>query len=547
MEIQDSQSEQDWRPVKAPDQRLKDHVTVIMKFTDGTALGTLPPDTIGTTVLQAAGLNSAERKDTFIKVRAIQNLIAIDTYRQSAAEKILRLRQAQINGQSRPILVYQASGKDTVKGVIHGIQVSVPDEVIQRTLDVQGTKILQARRIGSSKTILMTLEGNRLPRFALYDRVVMRLHPYSPKSLFCNICAVIGHRADVCPNKPHFSSCLNCGTKLPPGSPENTPHNCETHCQNRGGEHPANYPHCPARLEADETRRDGERNRKRRQQAPPRKDFKTHTRGRSHNRHWSQRSRSKGAAEAHWPKLPTNNRYWSLRSPERSRSKSKDSRKRDNSHHQKPKETHSKKHEQVLPRKSSTSQRPQITNPWNGQSWRVSGPIPVPAADLTPTQTPPTTSPSVTQYNLALEAAKETPSQANLVRAMQTGIHKDQHTTTLTTQGEAMTEILKRLDFLQKELQHRDDIFQQEHQKRDILLQNMQQEFQKRDILLAEKFASLAAGQTQLENSYGRLESILNSLRKRPSIPNADSIESPCKITAPEVAAQSTLATMNYE
>ncbi|CAN7990269.1 unnamed protein product [Ixodes hexagonus] len=547
MEIQESQSEQEWQPVKAPDQRLKDHVTVIMKFTDGTALGTLPPDTIGSTVLQAAGLNSAETKDTFTKVRAIQTLIAIDTYRQSAAEKILRLRQTQINGQSRPILVYQANGKDTVKGVIHGIQVSVPDEVIQRTLDVQGTKILQARRIGSSKTILITLEGNRLPRFALYDRVVMRLYPYSPKSLFCNICAVIGHRADVCPNKPHFTSCLNCGTKLPPGSSENTPHNCETHCQNCGGEHPANYPYCPARFEADGTRRDGERKRKQRQQAPPKKDTESHARGRSHNRKWSQRSRSKSAAEVHWPSLPTNNRYWSLRSPERARSKSKGPRKRDKSHHQKQAETHGKQLQQVLPRKSSTPQRPQITNPWNGQSWRVSGPIPVPAADLAPTQTSLPTSPPVTQYNLALEAAKETPSQANLIRALKAGISKDQQTTTPTTQGEAMAEILKRLDFLQKELQHRDDIFQQELQKRDILLQNMQQEFQKRDILLAEKFSSLAAGQTQLENSYGRLESILNSLRKRPSTPNADSIESPCKITVPEVAAQSTLTNMHYE
>ncbi|CAN7981026.1 unnamed protein product [Ixodes pacificus] len=270
MDTQETPSEQEWRLVGS-DQRLKDNNTVVMKFTDGTALGTFPPDTIGNNVLQATGLNSAERKDTFIKIRTIQNLIAIDTYRQSAAEKILRLQEVQMHGQTRSLIVYQASGKDSIKGVINGIQVSVPDEIIQRSLEVQGAKILQAQRIALSKTILITLEGNRLPRYAFYGRVVMRLYPYRPRSLFCHICDVIGHRADVCPNKPHFTTCFNCGTKLPPVSSGDTPHNCEIQCQNCGGEHPANYPQCLARQEADHARREEECNRKWRQQAPPKK------------------------------------------------------------------------------------------------------------------------------------------------------------------------------------------------------------------------------------------------------------------------------------
>ncbi|CAN8002593.1 unnamed protein product [Ixodes pacificus] len=545
MDTQETPSEQEWRLVGS-DQRLKDNITVVMKFTDGTALGTLPPDTIGNSVLQAAGLNSAERKDTFIKIRTIQNLIAIDTYRQSAAEKILRLQEVQMHGQTRNLIVYQASGKDTIKGVINGIQVSVPDEIIQRSLEVQGAKILQARRIASSKTILITLEGNRLPRYALYGRVVMRLYPYRPRSLFCHICAVIGHRADVCPNKSHFTTCLNCGTKFPPGSSGNTPHNCEIQCQNCGGEHPANYPQCPARQEADHARREEERNRKWRQQAPPKKDPETDTRGRSRNRDRSQRRRSKSATGIQWPSLPTNNRYWSLRSPERARSKNKDPKKRDDSRPRKQAETYAKDR-QVTPRDSSTTHRSQIY-PWNGRSWRVSGQLPVPAADVTPSQETraPILSP-VTHYNLALEAAKEAPSQVNLIKAMKAGIGKTQETKTPATQGEVMTEILNRLDLFQKELQQRDEIFHQELQKRDILLQSMQQEFQKRDIILAEKFASLAAGQTQLEKSYSRLESILNSLRKRPSNPDTDSVESPCKVTIPEVSTQSTPTTMQYE
>ncbi|KAG0411927.1 hypothetical protein HPB47_010953 [Ixodes persulcatus] len=522
MDTQETPSEQECQLVGVSDQRLKDHITVIMRFTECTALGTLPPDTIGNSVLQAAGLNSAERKDTFIKIRTIQNLIAIDTYRQSAAEKILRLQEVQIHGETRSMIVYQVSGKDMIKEVINDIQVSVPDEIIQRSLEVQGAKILQARRIALSKTILITLEGKRLPRYSLYGRVVMRLYPFRPRSLFCHICAVIGHRADVCPNKPHFTTCLNCGTKLLPGSSKNLPHNCEIQCQNCGGEHPANYPNV----------RHEERNRKRRQQAPPKKDPETHTSGRSCNRGRSQRRRSKSATGTQWPSLPTNNMYWSLRSPERARSKSKDPKKRDDS---------------IPPRHSSTTQRLQIA-PWNGRSWRVSGQLPVPVSDVTPSQeTPAPILSPVTHYNLALEAAKDAPSQVNLFKAMKAGICKTQETKTPATHGEVMTEILNRLDHFQKELQQRDEIFHQELQKRDILLQSMQQEFQKRDILLAEKFASQATGQTQLEKSYKRLESILYSLKKRPSNPDTDSVESPCKVTIPEVSPQSTPTTMQYE
>lgn len=92
-----------------------------MKLTDGTVLETFPPDTIGDSVLQAAGLNSAERKDTFIRIRTIQNLIARYTYRQPAAETILRLEEVQIHAQTPSIIFNQASGKDTIKGVINGI------------------------------------------------------------------------------------------------------------------------------------------------------------------------------------------------------------------------------------------------------------------------------------------------------------------------------------------------------------------------------------------------------------------------------------------
>lgn len=130
---------------------------------------------------------------------------------------------------------------------------------------------------------------------------------------------------------------------------------------------------------------------------------------------------------------------------------------------------------------------------------------------------------------------------------MKAGIVKTQEPKTPETQGEVMTEIFHTLVLFPQELQQRDQIFHQELRKRDIVLQSMQQEFQKRDILLAEKFASLSAGQTQLEKSFSWFESIFNLVREIPSNPDTDSVEIPCEVTIPEVSTQSTPTTMQYE
>ncbi|XP_042143339.1 uncharacterized protein LOC121833782 [Ixodes scapularis] len=236
MDTEEIATGQGWKVVGASNQRLEEHITVIIKLTDGTDLSKLPPDAIGRSLVQAAALTTAEKRDTYVKVRAIPTLIAIDTYRTTAAEKFLHLSQILVLNKQHPILAYKTSGNNAVKNVIHGIQMPVPDEEIQHQLEIQGTKVIEARRIGSSYSVLIVMEGTRLARFALYSRAVMRLHPYTPRSLFCNNCATIGHRADVCPNKLHYQRCLQCGTKLPPDPNGISEHNCEIQCQNCRGE-----------------------------------------------------------------------------------------------------------------------------------------------------------------------------------------------------------------------------------------------------------------------------------------------------------------------
>ncbi|KAH7941071.1 hypothetical protein HPB49_009761 [Dermacentor silvarum] len=318
----EERSDQDWQTVRDASKRLEEHITIIVKVTDGTALQELPPDCVGPSVVHAAALTTTEKKDTYVKVRTVQNLIAVDSYRPKAIEKLLRIRQISIMGTQHPVLTYQVNGTNTVKGVIHGIQCAVTEEELEREVEVQGAKILQIRRIGSSKTILITLEGTYLPRYALYCRLVVRMFPYRPRSMLCTSCLQIGHGADVCPYKKKFVACAKCGTKQPPGSNDDTPHDCELCCRNCGGEHAANYPDCPVRQEADEARREAARSRKQRY-LNAMKDEEPHEpakqSGKPKNKH---RSRSRSPSRTNWPELPTRNRFERLSSPEKQRDRS---------------------------------------------------------------------------------------------------------------------------------------------------------------------------------------------------------------------------------
>ncbi|KAH7948796.1 hypothetical protein HPB49_002461 [Dermacentor silvarum] len=127
--------DQDWQTVRDASRRLE-HITATVKVTLGTALQELPPDCVGPSVVHAAGLTTTENKDTYVKVRTEQNLIEVDSYRPTAIEKFIRLRQVSITGTQHPVLTNQTNGTNTVKGVIHGIQCAVTEEELEREVEV---------------------------------------------------------------------------------------------------------------------------------------------------------------------------------------------------------------------------------------------------------------------------------------------------------------------------------------------------------------------------------------------------------------------------
>ncbi|KAG0445119.1 hypothetical protein HPB47_020532 [Ixodes persulcatus] len=306
MEIDDfNENDGTWQTVGlAP--RSAQAATIIIRFGSAIHLEKIDAHDLGAAILEAARLTPKEIGDTYVKVRSLQNLIAIDTYRTSAESKILALSSLTYQNVKLDVKSYKANNPNNARGVIHGIRPHYSDQYIQAALVLEQAKLLAARRIGETQTILITVEGPRLPRYAFVNRVAYRLYPHRPRSTLCAHCYDIGHRADVCPFKVAHNTCPRCSKRFHLNQdPTQTPHECEPHCVNCKGEHPPNSPLCPKRQQADRAVQQASIERRNAWKISNGSSTRNHSTltGFSHN-------------YEKWPELPTSNRFSLLQSEE---------------------------------------------------------------------------------------------------------------------------------------------------------------------------------------------------------------------------------------
>ncbi|CAN8018148.1 unnamed protein product [Ixodes persulcatus] len=168
-----------------------------MKILEPILLQYLDSQLLGATVLAATRLTPIDRKDTYIKIHSVRNLLAIDTYRPSAIPKILSLTTLHFQGKSHATTSYTANDPSNARGVIHGVSPDITDEEIRQILVLEQATLLTARRLGKTHSILVTAEGPKLPRYAFLNRVAIRMYPHRPISTLCTTCLIIGHCAEV--------------------------------------------------------------------------------------------------------------------------------------------------------------------------------------------------------------------------------------------------------------------------------------------------------------------------------------------------------------
>ncbi|KAG0436362.1 hypothetical protein HPB47_017991 [Ixodes persulcatus] len=150
------------------------------------------------------------------------------------AKKIANVQQLKI--QNNVLLQVEAHHvvpqESACRGVILGVDIFITDEEISRfTRAPPGYEILNARRMGKSKAVVITFKGNEVPRSIEFDWNQIPCFMYKKTKAACLNCGEVGHRAGSCP-KPRGYACTMCGTPNTGASDE-----CTAKCALCGGPH----------------------------------------------------------------------------------------------------------------------------------------------------------------------------------------------------------------------------------------------------------------------------------------------------------------------
>ncbi|KAG0434797.1 hypothetical protein HPB47_018880 [Ixodes persulcatus] len=164
------------------------------------------------------------------RVNPTNNTLTNSTPDRQRAAAYASLQTLRIEGRDFEVASYVAAPGDSVRGVIYqAFNGSSPDEVRQGFMNRNpGVIVVDARRLGQSKSIQITFQGTKIPSQIYYWGSIFRVHPYRPRVETCFNCTNVGHRADVC-FKPKACLCRRCGENHP-APPEGELPTCKPVC-----------------------------------------------------------------------------------------------------------------------------------------------------------------------------------------------------------------------------------------------------------------------------------------------------------------------------
>ncbi|KAH7961779.1 hypothetical protein HPB52_012079 [Rhipicephalus sanguineus] len=206
---------------------------VVIRPRGGLCVAQLGPTEINRCVYEAAGIPFEERQFDVICPNKTQNILVVSTPDPDRADQYRRIKQINARGKAHEVAAYETAPEDTSKGVIRGIPLDeTPSNIISALVTARNPKVITAKRLGNTTTVIVLFSGNRVPTTVCYAGQID----------FCRQCNRIGHRGDVCPN-PTDRLCPGCGAFNPNGD-----HTCEPKCRICGKDHATADRNCKAKF-----------------------------------------------------------------------------------------------------------------------------------------------------------------------------------------------------------------------------------------------------------------------------------------------------------
>ncbi|KAG0430727.1 hypothetical protein HPB47_022428 [Ixodes persulcatus] len=166
-------------------------------------------DQIGEAVQNALPRGLSE--NSVVRLLEEQNTIMICTDIWDEAEALAKLRGLIFPSGQLDVEAYNISPRDEAcRGVILGVRPELSNAQIKEITKAPGHEILDARRLGRSKSALVTFAGTKVPFTVMFNWLETPCFLYKKTKAACLNCGEAGHRTDVC-SKPTGYACAMCG------------------------------------------------------------------------------------------------------------------------------------------------------------------------------------------------------------------------------------------------------------------------------------------------------------------------------------------------
>ncbi|KAH9374045.1 hypothetical protein HPB48_005314 [Haemaphysalis longicornis] len=122
-------------------------------------------------VLHAAAVSTERVSDDIFRLQPGQNILVVSTPTMENAKKYCSIKEIQVGSQTYATTAYVTPPDDTSKGVIHNIpNYDTQEELTKSLVNSKNPAILQARRMGKTRSVIIVFEGTKVPHYVYYPR-----------------------------------------------------------------------------------------------------------------------------------------------------------------------------------------------------------------------------------------------------------------------------------------------------------------------------------------------------------------------------------------